>query len=644
MSGSSNSSRYNAKDKLDISNNSRAIGNTQQAINNELLASKNTTNQMANITLALQNNTVAAGVAMHAAQKNTEQIERMREAAISGYAVFETKASMQSVVRTSEESGMSFKVVNDGEKENNGFYFWDGSSYVKELSLVAGVIDKNNTAEPVSGSAVFDALQTKPDLIPGKNLFDGAACERGYLRSDDGGFVVDEDSLVSGYIEIAGGQHYCISGRATTVTKAVAFYDSEKQVIAPTVGNHESGDLNGAYLAPAAARFMRLTVVFNGGGSAQSVQVEKGVVATAYQRFSLLIEPAKTRATVENSDFIGRSVNLFDHKTMVVYNKFVSNSNGAAVSENGWAHVVVPIPSTMDDYFSIKNDLTDVPQSSAVVHFFDVQGNRVGVLTGTKGAIPGGAVLVKFNIAQTLVAWEITKKTLHVSYGNGVGEYVAFGKQHRMLPAYAPPKDNLSGKVITWVGDSIVKAEGYKGWVTLANERTGAANINRGDNGATIADIYPSAGCMSGALLTYQYNMNTDATVFLGGTNDFGKSLPIGTDIEMLSEVAGTVKGSLYKAIAWVKSNNPNSKILVSTPLERSTDAVNARGLKLSDYRDAIIDVCIAHDVPYVDSYNVNLISMPTAYKYLYDGLHPNDAGYLVSYDKIEAAIVSLFE
>jgi hypothetical protein len=643
MSSSSNS---NQNVRLDIVNNAAAINNNANAITNELLASNNHAVAIGNNGLAIKNNTSAIGNNAFAINNNALQIEQVRKGIATGVVVFATKALLDAhtPIDTTQENG-SFKVTNDPTSDNNGYYAWViGTTYTKDYDLVVNVVDAANTSEAVSGAAVHAELIKKPSMVVDKNLFDSAACSVGYLRTGDAVLVNDADSLASDYIPVIGGADYTISGRNLTGTKIIAFYDVDS-VLLPAIGaDYEDVPLNGTVTAPVGAAFVRFTVALNGSGDTQLVQFEKGSVATQHEPFGLVIPASQVKTTAKNSDFFSPSINLFDHKTMVTYDSFLNNSNGVVTAGVGWAFASVPINNIDNQYFAIRNALTDVSVNDDVVHFFNDAGTRISTSTSLNGVIPDDTVLFKFNIASTANYWEKVKKTAQVENRNVVGDYVAHSKNQRVLNEYVPTTKNLlDGKLITWVGDSIVRADNLVGWCDLANKSTGAANVKKADHGATITNQYPTTACMSGSLLTYNYDVNSDVTIFLGGTNDFGYDLPLGDDAQMLASTDTTVKGSLYKAIQWVKDNNQSSKILVATPLERSTSAQNGIGLYLSDYRAAIIEVCIAHSVPYVDNYNVNLISMPTAYKYLIDGLHPNDAGYAVSYDKIEEAIIELF-
>lgn len=66
----------------------------------------------------------------------------------------------------------SYKVSNDTtSSDNNGYYHWNGSAYVKDAGLVETVVDEANTSKAVSGSAVHAEVKknTYKFVIPHYN-------------------------------------------------------------------------------------------------------------------------------------------------------------------------------------------------------------------------------------------------------------------------------------------------------------------------------------------------------------------------------------------------------------------------------------------------------------------------------------------
>lgn len=568
----------------------------------------------------------------------------INSALIEGYAIraedAAIAASASAKIFDSESAGLSgtidgdyFSVVSPTAENYLDLYKNDGGTAVFQKSYPSSELVFNNIND------IAYIKSTKADASS-KNLFDKNNITSGYIRSEDGAIAFDDDSYVSNFIPVEDGVQYYLSGRTLTVTQGLAFYSADFSILPPIGANYESYPKNGVLTAPTNAAYVRFTVIFNGSGSARSVQLEVGTSESSYKKYNKLVELSQSRALPEDNPSFDEHLNLFDKNTMVTYDKLLGNGDGLEVGAAGWCYATIPLPNDYP-YISLNRGLTKTTQGDAVLHFFNDLGARVGYSSSHEGVlIPDGATNIRINIAKTKPDWNNSLVSFSATQTEVVKPYVKYKESYQLQRKYIPTVD-LSGELVTWVGDSIVKGDGgYTSWVDLMQSELNAATINKGDNGATIANIYPSASCMSGSLLTYQYDNRTTMTIFSGGTNDFENNIPIGSDVQMLSFDDSTVKGSLNKAIKWVKDNNSTSRVIVTTPLERSTDINNGAGLKLKDYRDAIIEVCEHQGVTCIDNMFNNLISIPTAYKYLYDGLHPNSEGYSVSFNSFKSELI----
>lgn len=549
-------------------------------------------------------------------------------------------------------AGWVYASVADGEASRvEGEYFWIVSADDSEVLELweMGVSNATDTGKrTVSTSKVLKnehdinrLKSTKSDLSY-SNLFDKTTLEQGYIRSSDGEIVFDADSYTSGLIPVDSDTTYYLQGRTLVGTNAVIFYDVGLNKLPPAGADYESYPLNGSIAAPSNASYIRFTVIFNSSGSAEIVKLAEGAAQTDYVPYKKLVDLNQSRALPEDSPIFNQHKNLFDKKTMVTYDSLVNNSDGSIVAASGWCYAQIPLSENSNPYLSINKGLSDVSSNDDIVHFFNSSNARIGTSSTIESIlVPADAAYFRINVSSSVANNVNAINTFSVTRTENIKNYTSFKVDFQVEQKYIPEKD-LSGALVTWVGDSIVKGDGgYDSWVKRASSELGAATINKGDNGATIANIYPTVSCMSGALLTYQYDTRTDLTIFSGGTNDFANDLQLGDETDMIAFNDTTVKGSLNKAIQWVKDNNPSSQILVTTPLERSTDATNGIGLKLKDYRDAIIEVCEHQNIECIDNMFNNLISQPTAYKYLYDGLHPNSEGYAASFDAMKSKLIS---
>jgi lysophospholipase L1-like esterase len=506
-------------------------------------------------------------------------------------------------------------------------------------------------------------LGLESKFIAGKNKFNGVVTEGGYLNTA-GVFSAFANSSYSDYQPVTPGTTETVSGLTydTATGFVVVFYDANKVKL--TTGGVLTGSANKTHVIPAGAAFKRYNTRFNQATPSYGTIMSALGTDTAYEAYYVKLSSSAVEAPVipdqsiatakvadkaitpdKTSFFLNRQ-NLFDKDTMVTTGALLNNSDGVIVASTAWAYVTVPVDPAKGNIVVTKG-ASNVTTTDDTLHFFNSSGVRVGTSATLTAAIPATAATLKVNLSQTAANITAARNSFMVEYGTVAGStYVAYGVPNTILPELLPTTANaLAGKTVTWVGDSIVHGTGgYTSFVEQVGAKLGISVLNRGDNGATIANIYPQAATLSGAQLTYQFVTGSNACVFSAGTNDFFRALPIGTYADGANGIDTTVKGSLYKAITWLRTNAPACKILFLTPIERSdkTDA-NAIGLKLIDYRNAIIDVCNIMGVPYLDMYYNNLISVPTAYKYLQsDGLHPNDGGYLVMTDVIAPVVAKL--
>jgi lysophospholipase L1-like esterase len=140
---------------------------------------------------------------------------------------------------------------------------------------------------------------------------------------------------------------------------------------------------------------------------------------------------------------------------------------------------------------------------------------------------------------------------------------------------------------------------------------------------------------------------NVDFVIISTGTNDYSGARTMGTLPTSADAVLDetTFIGAYCSALKYIKTQKPEAKIILMTPLHRDTKwrndgqpdfsksatdifTVNSKGLRLVDYRNAIIDIgelfsCVVCDM-YANA-GLNLYDLPT---YTFEGVHPTNEGY----------------
>lgn len=191
------------------------------------------------------------------------------------------------------------------------------------------------------------------------------------------------------------------------------------------------------------------------------------------------------------------------------------------------------------------------------------------------------------------------------------------------------------GKVWSSFGDSITQ---QIKWQPHVIEALGFVHYNHGIGGTKVADTTgtdTNAMCRDERI--NQLPSNSNLITFMGGTNDWGNNVPLGT----LSDTGtDTFYGAVKKVAEKLLTRFPDRRIVfMTTPYGKNpnkagwTDSyglINNLGLTTSDYGKVIMEVARIYGFPCLDIYgmagihDINITTFMTA-----DGtyVHPNDEG-----------------
>jgi len=188
------------------------------------------------------------------------------------------------------------------------------------------------------------------------------------------------------------------------------------------------------------------------------------------------------------------------------------------------------------------------------------------------------------------------------------------------------PRSNWKGKTCKIFGDSVMagnwaSVEGTMqkvknpfgeaacaelGIQVLSNDAVGGACFGPHDGYGYIYDQVD-------ALASNACNL----VLLRGGGNDFTRGTPIG-DLEAMTTDSGTLYSEMYKVVSKIQSACKGATIVMITMLHRGVKltnptsyvydfldtATNSLGLKLRDYRDAIVNFCVAMGIPCCDMFS----------------------------------------
>ncbi len=188
-----------------------------------------------------------------------------------------------------------------------------------------------------------------------------------------------------------------------------------------------------------------------------------------------------------------------------------------------------------------------------------------------------------------------------------------------------PVEGNWNDKSWALIGDSITAANTYPPLIQTK------LNIDSYQNLAVSGTTIVNQGATP--MVTEYLNITGSPeliTVF-GGTNDFGKSLALGTEASILDT---DFYGALKILAAGLVAAHPTARIFFTTILHRdwqgggqAAGLVNENGNSVQDFNDAIKYVAALNSIPVIDLYSDAGISVGNIGTYTSDRLHPNTLG-----------------
>lgn len=194
------------------------------------------------------------------------------------------------------------------------------------------------------------------------------------------------------------------------------------------------------------------------------------------------------------------------------------------------------------------------------------------------------------------------------------------------------------GKKVAIIADSIGAGYGNTGY-DLTTKTGGYSWIDSLSKTLEFGEV--ARHCKGGAMVSNWFidevdNIaeDTDLIISMGGFNDYGQNVPIGT----ISDIDNTTfYGALNIFYQKLINKFPTKTILIITPLHannntwngKSDGTQNTAGHILNDYRLAEINRCEKYSLPYIDGFSLKLNPNIQALKDLYfnDGVHPNEVG-----------------
>jgi hypothetical protein len=249
-----------------------------------------------------------------------ERLNEIEAGQTRGFISYATKSDMDA--DTSQENRTVALVANDPTPANNGYYRWDGSSWIKADDLYSNTVDPDNTSEAVTGKAVGGFV------LPTRARSEGVISDK---RVNLINFPVDEFEL--GSISLTTGENTSATSRFRTIdfiallefnetlqrirylaqsgyTIRFVWYDKDKGFIS------NSTPSDGALVTPPInARYCRFVISPSPDRTLNIDELSTLSISVFYEGFTNVniqksIYPALSRA-VDNLNLIRNNVDLY---------------------------------------------------------------------------------------------------------------------------------------------------------------------------------------------------------------------------------------------------------------------------------------------------------------------------------------------
>ncbi|WP_079709939.1 SGNH/GDSL hydrolase family protein [Paraliobacillus ryukyuensis] len=530
---------------------------------------------------------------------------------------FSTLTELESVYPSGDTG--NYVVSSDGH-----IYNWNGSDWIdtgiqyQSTGLADGSVTKEKTDFFIRTRNLFNKATASIDTI-----LDSSNGNTGYHVSHD----------TSDFIEIEPSTAY-----VKNVRGHVAWYDVDKNFI--SFVNQDTAEAGVSLTSPSNAYFVRFTI--NKSVPPNSIEIaqwELGTNTTDYQPFRRLksdlvrlsTESYEDKSvTIDKVDFVKLSRNLFNKNTVTSDAYPDPSFNGTLVSNTN---------HDASDYIAIQPNTTYVKNVEGHVAFYDE--NKVfisGINQSTAQAdvsftSPEGAYYVRFSIRKS-AGYSI--ETTQFEVGATPTDYVPFGKildEDKVILPYSGIDNNKiidvynkrkhQGKIMNMLGDSIT----YHFPLSFIKDVLGLTEIrDYGVSGTTL-----SSNGTDGMVDRYDSMDDGDIIHVMGGTNDFGQEVPLGT---FESTDPTNFRGALRTLIEGLVTKYPDKIIVFSTLPPRyhtnqdATNGYNASNQHPREFAEATREICQEYAIPVIDIFANAGWSKNNRDVYIPDGVHPSSEGY----------------
>ena len=460
------------------------------------------------------------------------------------------------------------------------------------------------------------------------------------------GFVDDDGSIVEYGTNAFWYTDYISSGKNDKVIynlyggkAVVTFYNSAKEKISNIKGTSSQWNSD-TVLAPENTAYIRFCEQHGNVNGTFSIQEWTSINGDEIKAEVEAYADSLVTITQENSVLTRGDIPLISgslYHNGGIYSRidgvrtdYIPVSEGDTVEYRLWNYFLSPI---------YQYALVSFNASKTEVSHIAGSGEDNGYVSGTY-TVPSG-------IAFIMLSWAVD------DYKKNAWFRISLSSQSSNILEYTKlladkPKSVLKGKQWCCLGDSITAGpSGVRPYWNYVQDRTDITPYNYGIASTSIAKDSASSDSNFATRYVDMYDDVDYVTVF-GGTNDHGRSHPIGQwgDSDQM-----TLYGAMKILCEGLITKYPGKKIGFLTPLPKCTTTGGVTtdysypSESFMPYIECIKNVCARYSIPVLDLYTQSGLHPSMAdYRedYIPDGLHPNSDGQeLLSY-RIQSFLESL--
>lgn len=521
---------------------------------------------------------------------NKDEIDNAFSSFAGGRKAYKTLAAANADQANWPINGV-IEITNDSVIENNGIYQWDGTNLTKSAydPLTQAKSYTNTKLNPISETLTF---MEKIELTWVAGKYVSAA-----------GVVSETPGNSYAVVNVANKSEIKITTKTTnTLVPALVFVDSSNVVISTLAGNQTYTDYIVAVPSNANTVFINIR---NDGTVVGSLSIAELYpnLAEDFIEANDLVNSMSAPLTANTN-----ALSTFVDQELTAYSGKYVNNTGAVLDDASRNYYTLAVTEGQEIYVSTYSTGTPLPvlfknSSGTVVGNFGVVGVEY---INQKVTVPTTAVLMILNfrtLAPTLLKANAAKFEIYQDLATTVKSIENMVGSNGFL-----------GKKWSSFGDSITAQNRWQ--PTLSQYLQLGTHTNCGIGGTTVSSggDYPTQPMHTDARINA---LPTDSKIvfFMGGTNDWGQSCPIGelspvgttafnnlTFIGALEEVAhklltrfNTGQLIVWMTPVWGKNVGRVNSGTWASPY------YNKLNLNISDYQEAVRLVANKYGFPLID-------------------------------------------